>query len=111
MHIPIFLLLLQNIQNIFFNKKYNYFFITAILLVPFLEHITVGYLHVFSLLTGIYLNNNKEFLINFVRENLIKLATSLFSALFISQLIVLFQDFYLVGQPIRYTLESFIGII
>ena len=89
-----------------FNKKYNYFFITAILLVPFLEHITVGYLHVFSLLTGIYLNNNKEFLINFVRENLIKLATSLFSALFISQLIVLFQDFYLVGQPIRYTLES-----
>jgi hypothetical protein len=89
-----------------FNKKYNYFFITLIFLIPFLEHITVGYLHVFSLLTGIYLNNNKEFLFTFIKENLVKLATSLFSALFISQFIVFLQDFILAGQSIRYTLES-----
>mgnify|MGYP001158127753 CR=1 FL=1 len=89
-----------------FNKKYNYFFITAIFLIPFLEHITVGYLHVFSLLTGIYLNNSKKFLIIFIKENLIKLATSLFSALIISQLIVIFQNYYLVGQSFQSTLES-----
>ena len=101
-----FLIPFTRFAKYLYNKKYNFYFMSLILLVPFLEHITVGYLHIFSLLTGIYIKNNLSFLKEFIYNNFFKLGFALGLALLISQIIVILQNYFFLGQSFRYTLES-----
>ena len=84
----------------------NFFFLTFVLLIPFLEHITVGYVQLIALLSGIFIKNNFRFLIDYIKNNFFKLGLSLFFSFLISQIIVVFQNYFFLNQSLSYTLES-----
>tara|TARA_Y100000389_G_scaffold203460_1_gene251937 strand:- start:1796 stop:3109 length:1314 start_codon:yes stop_codon:yes gene_type:complete len=89
-----------------YKKKTNFIFLVLVLLIPFLEHITVGYLHVISLLTGIYFMNGLTFLQAFIKNNYIKLSAALGTSLILSQVIVVLQNYYFLNQSFSNTLQS-----
>ncbi len=101
-----FLIPFTKYSKYLYKKRYNFYFMTFVLLVPFLEHITVGYLHIVALLSGIYLNNDLKFLKKFIMDNFFKLGFALTSSLLISQIIVILQNYFFLGQSFVSTMQS-----
>ena len=101
-----FLIPFTKYSKYLYKKRFNFYFMTLVLLVPFLEHITVGYLHIVALLSGIYLNNDLKFLKKFIMANFFKLGVALVSSLLISQIIVVLQNYFFLGQSFGSTMQS-----
>ena len=101
-----FIIPFTRLSKYLYKKNVNFYFLTFVLLIPFLEHITVGYVQLIALLTGIFLKNNFSFLINYIKNNFFKLGFSLFFSLLISQIVVVLQNYFFLNQPLSYTLES-----
>ena len=101
-----FLIPFTGLNKYLYKKNVNFYFLTFVLLIPFLEHITVGYVQLIALLSGIFLKNNFSFLINYIKSNFFKLGFSLFFSLLISQIVVVLQNYFFLNQSLSYTLES-----
>ena len=101
-----FLIPFTGLSKYLYKKNVNFFFLTFVLLIPFLEHITVGYVQLIALLSGIFIKNNFRFLIDYIKNNFFKLGLSLFFSFLISQIIVVFQNYFFLNQSLSYTLES-----
>tara|TARA_Y100000816_G_scaffold263735_1_gene222331 strand:- start:2300 stop:3610 length:1311 start_codon:yes stop_codon:yes gene_type:complete len=101
-----FIIPFTGLSKYLYKKNVNFYFLTFVLLIPFLEHITVGYVQLIALLTGIFLKNNFSFLINYIKNNFFKLGFSLFFSLLISQIVVVLQNYFFLNQSLSYTLES-----
>ena len=101
-----FIIPFTRLSKYLYKKNINFYFLTFVLLIPFLEHITVGYVQLIALLTGIFLKNNFSFLINYIKNNFFKLGFSLFFSLLISQIVVVLQNYFFLNQSLSYTLES-----